>query len=76
LTPKIGFKKRLIILIFYCGLIVHITDTRAQKVTSYTTAHITETVFAHDQHFEEQSTSSSPQLYCHSQKHRKLITTE
>ena len=73
---QIGFKKRLIILIFYCGLMVHITDTRAQKVASYTTAHITETVFAHDQHFEEQSTSTSPQLYRHSQKHRKWITTK
>jgi len=28
---------------------VHITDTRSQKVVSYTSAHITETVFAHDQ---------------------------
>jgi len=26
---------------------VHITDTRSQKVVSYTSAHITETVFAH-----------------------------
>jgi len=33
---------------FYCRLLVHITDTRAQKVVSYTSAHITETVFAHD----------------------------
>jgi len=39
---------------------VHIKDTRAQKVVSYTSAHITETVFAHDQHWEEQSTLSSP----------------
>ena len=31
---------------------VHITDTRAHKVVSYTSAHITETVFAHDQHWE------------------------
>jgi len=31
-------------MIFYCGLVVHITDTRAQKVVSYTSAHITETV--------------------------------
>ena len=58
---------------FYCGLVVHITDTRAQKVVSYTSAHITETVFAHDQHWEEQSCLSSPQLYRHSQKHRKWI---
>jgi len=46
-------------MIFYCGLMVHITDTRAQKVVSYTSAHITETVFAHDQHWEEQSSLSS-----------------
>jgi len=62
-----------IIMIFYCGLVVHITDTRAQKVVSYTSAHITETVFAHDQHWEEQSCLSSPQLYRHLQKHRKWI---
>ena len=46
-------------MIFYCGLMVHITDTRAQKVVSYTSAHITETVFVHDQHWEEQSSLSS-----------------
>ena len=40
-------------MIFYCGLMVHITDTRTQKVVSYTSAHITETVLAHDQHWEE-----------------------
>jgi len=34
---------------------VHITDTRAQKVVSYTSAHITETVFAHDHHWGEQA---------------------
>jgi len=45
---------------------VHITDTRAQKLASYTSAHITETVFAHEQHCEEQNTLSSPQLYRHS----------
>jgi len=66
----------IIIIIFYCGLIVHITDTRAQKVPSYTSAHIAETVFAHDQHWEEQSTLSSPQLYLHSHRHRKCITIE
>ena len=60
-------------MIFYCGLVVHITDTRAQKVVSYTSAHITETVFAHDQHWEEQRCLSSPQLYRHSQKYRKWI---
>jgi len=52
---------------------VHITDTQAQKVVSYTSAHITEMVFAHDQHWEEQSSLSSPQLYRHSQKLRKWI---
>jgi len=39
-----------IIIIFYCGLMVHITNTGAQKVVSYTSARITETMFAHDQH--------------------------
>ena len=61
-------------MIFYCGLMVHIADTRTQKVVSYTSAHITETVLAHDQHWEEHSSLSSPQLYRHSQKHRKWIT--
>ena len=46
-------------MIFYCGLMVRITDTRAQKVFSCTSAHITETVLAHDQHWEEQSSLSS-----------------
>ena len=46
---------------------VHITDTRTQKVVSYTSAHITETVLAHGQHWEEHSSLSSPQLYRHSQ---------
>jgi len=55
---------------------VHITDTRAQKVVSYTSAHITETVFPHDQHREEQSTLSSPQLYRQSQEDRKWITIQ
>jgi len=55
---------------------VHITDKRAQKVARYTSAHITETVFAHDQHLEEQSTLSSPQLYRHLQEHRKWITIQ
>ena len=50
------------IMIFYGGLMVHITDTRTQKVVSYTAAHITETVLAHDQHWEEHSSLSSPQL--------------
>jgi len=54
---------------------VHITDTRTQKVVCYTSSHITETVFAHDQHWEGQSTLSLPQLYRHSQEHRKWITT-
>jgi len=35
--------------------VVHITDTIAQKVVSYTSWHIAETVFAHDQHWGEQS---------------------
>jgi len=39
-------------MIFYCGLMVHITGTRAQKVFCCTSAHITETVLAHDQHWE------------------------
>jgi len=55
---------------------VHITDTRAQNVFSCTSAHITETVLAHDQHWEEQSSLSSPQLYRHSQKHRIWITIQ
>jgi len=55
---------------------VHITDTRAQKVVSNTSARITETVSAHDQHWEEQSTLSLPQLYRHSQEHRKWITIQ
>ena len=66
----------IIIMIFYCWVMVHITDTRAQKVYSSTSAHITETVSAHDQHWEEQSSLSSPQLYRHSQKHRKWITIQ
>jgi len=37
----------IIIIIFYCELVVLITDTRGQKVASYTSAHITKTVFAH-----------------------------
>jgi len=63
-------------MIFYCGLVVHITDTRAQKVVSYTSAHIIGTMFAHDQHWEEESSLSSPQLYRHSQKHIKWITIQ
>jgi len=46
----------IIIIIFYCGLMVHIRDTRSQKVVCYTSSHITETMFAHDQHWEWQST--------------------
>ena len=63
-------------MIFYCELMVHITDTRAQKVVSCTSAHITETVLAHDQHWEEQNSLSSPQPYRHSQKHRKWIAIQ
>jgi len=72
-TATPGHNDIIIIMIFYCGLVVHITDTRAQNVVSYTSAHITETVFAHDQHWEEQSCLSSTQLYRHSQKLRKWI---
>ena len=49
-------------MIFYCGLMAHITDTRAQKVFCCTSAHITETVLVHDQHWEEQSSNQC----CHS----------
>ena len=45
-------------------------------MASYTSAHITETVLAHDWHWEEHSSLSSPQLYRHSQKHRKWITIQ
>jgi len=62
--------KFIIITILYCGFVVHITDTRAQKVVSYTSARITQTVFAHDQHWSEQNTLSSPQLYRHSQEQK------
>jgi len=55
---------------------VHITDTGAQKVFSCTSAYITEMVFAHDQHWEEQSSLSSPQLYRHSKKYRKWTTIQ
>jgi len=55
---------------------VHITDTRSQNVVSYTSAHITETVFAHDQHWKEHSALSSPQLYRHSHEHRKWISIQ
>jgi len=56
--------------------LVHITDTRAQKVFTCTSAHIAKTMFAHDQHWEEQSTLSSPQLYRHSQEHKKWISIQ
>jgi len=46
-------KSHYIIIIFYCGLVVHMTDTRAQKVASYISARITETVFAYDLHLQE-----------------------
>jgi len=57
---------------------VHIiaTDTRTQKMVSYTSARITELVFAHDQHREEQNILSSPQLYCHSQAHKRWIAIQ
>jgi len=63
-------------MIFYYGLMVHITDTGAQKVFSCTSAYITEMVFAHDQHWEEQSSLSSPQLHRHSKKYRKWTTIQ
>ena len=40
----------IIIVMFFCGLMVYIANTGAQKVVSYTSAHITEMMFAHDQH--------------------------
>jgi len=43
-----------LIAFFYCGHVVHITDTiidtRAQKMVSHTAVRITESVFLHDQH--------------------------
>ena len=54
-------------MIFFCGL-VHITDTRAQKVVSCTSAHITETVFAHDQLWEEQFISTAVSSFAKAQK--------
>jgi len=42
-------------------------------VVSYISVHITETVFAHDQHWQEQSALSSPQVYRHLQEHRKWM---
>jgi len=32
--------------------------------------------FVHDQHGEEQNTLSSPQLYCHSQEHKKWLVIQ
>ena len=49
-----------IIILFYWGLVVHITDTikdtRAQKMVGNAVVRITESVFPHDQHWEEQNT--------------------
>jgi len=45
-------------------------------VVSYTSAHNAETMFAHDQRWEEQIALPSPQLYRHSQEHRKWITIQ
>jgi len=45
-------------------------------VVNYTSAHIAETMCAHDQHWEEQNSSSSPQLYRHSQEHKKWISIQ
>jgi len=52
---------------------VHITDTRAQTVVSYTSAHITETVFAHDQHWEEQSSYPHHSCIVIRTQHRDII---
>jgi len=45
---------------------VHITDaiidTKAQQVVSYTSARITELMFAHEQHREEQNILSSLEI--------------
>jgi len=65
-------------MIVYCRLVVHtdaIIDTRAQKMISHTVGHY-KIDFAHDQHGEEQNTLSSPQLYCHSQEHKKWLVIE
>jgi len=53
-----------------------ITDTGAQKVFTCASAHIAKTMFAHDQHWEEQSTLSSSQLYRHSQEHKKWTSIQ
>jgi len=45
-------------------------------VVSCTSAQITESVFAHVQHFQEQNTLSSLQLYRHSQEHKKWIAIQ
>jgi len=52
------------------------TKSVLHQRTLQTSAHITETVLAHDQQWEEQSSLSSPQLYRHLQKHRKWITIQ
>jgi len=53
-----------------------ITDTRAHKMVSHTAERITESVFVHDQHWEEQNTLSSSQLYRHSQEHKKWLAMQ
>jgi len=52
-----------------------ITDTRAQNMVSHTVAHH-RIGFTHEQHGEEQNTLSSPQLYCHSQEHKKWLVIQ
>jgi len=60
----------LIILDFYSGLVVGITDPRAQKMVSHTAALITELVFALE------NTLSSPQLYRYSQERNKWLAIQ
>jgi len=62
----------IIILLVYFRLVVYtdaIIDTRAQKMVSHTVAQ-----FAHDHGEEEKNTLSSPQLCCHSQKHKNGLS--
>jgi len=48
--------------------VVHVTgankNTRAQKVVSHTVVRITESVFAHDQPWEEQNTLTALLTFC------------
>jgi len=53
-------------ILFYRRLVIHITKTieqcKSTKMRSYCGYHITEYVLAHDQHWEEQNTLTTPQL--------------